>query len=133
MGKHVMARIRKVNAKPTKPLSIRLTEEERAILEKAAAGVGMSAFIRARLFDGRSHQRRRGKMPVKDHETLGQALGRLGASGVARDLNELGAAARSGSLPLTPETEEVLRQACADIRAVREMIMAALGVGARKP
>lgn len=88
------------------PFSLRLTFEERAALEKAAAGMPLGAYIRSRLFDGRIPQRRtRGKFPVKDHAALGQVLGQLGKSRPANNLNQLARAANTGSLPVTPDTE----------------------------
>jgi hypothetical protein len=72
------------------PFSLRLTFEERARLEQAAAGLSLGAYIRQRLFDGNAAPRRtRGKHPVKDHEALGRVLAELGRSRIANNLNQL--------------------------------------------
>ena len=59
---------------------------------------------------------------------LGQLLGELGRSGVPECLNELWGAARLGSLPVTPETEEALREACAAVKQMRHSLIRALGL-----
>lgn len=111
------------------PFSLRLSFEERARLERAAAGIPIGAYIRARLFDGEIEPRRtRGKRPVKDQEALGRVLGELGRSRLANNLNQLAHAANSGSLPVTPETEDALREACADVRRIRADLVKALGL-----
>lgn len=114
-----------------KPFSLRLTFEERAALERAAAGMPVGAYIRARLFDGGDHPRRtRGKHPVKDHRLLGKVLGELGQSRLANNLNQLARAANSGSLPVTPETEAALQDACDEVRRLRADLLRALGLAA---
>ena len=113
------------------PFSLRLTFEERAALERAAAGMPLGAYIRSRLFDGSVPPRRtRGKHPVKDHIALAEVLSLLGEARVANNLNQLARAANSGSLPVTPETEKALADACADIRWMRDRLMAGLGLPA---
>jgi len=54
--------------KQISPFSLRFTFEERAQLEKDAAGMSLGAYIRSRIFDENLPKRRtRGKHPVKDH------------------------------------------------------------------
>ena len=58
------------------PFSLRLTFEERAKLERDAAGMALGAYIRSRLLDPETvAPRKRGKFPVKDHQALAQLLG----------------------------------------------------------
>ena len=114
------------------PFSLRLTFEERAALEKAAAGMPLGAYIRSRLFDGSTPPRRtRGRFPVKDHQALGKVLGELGRLRLANNLNQLARAANTGSLPVTPETETALKDACAEIRSMRAELMRALGLNGK--
>jgi len=111
------------------PFSLRLTFEERARLEREAGDMPLGAFIRQRLFGGSTVPRKtRGKRPVKDHTALGQLLGEFGRSHLASNLNQLARAANSGSLPVTPETEQALSDACADVREIRETLFVALGL-----
>jgi hypothetical protein len=110
------------------PFSLRLSFDERGILEHDAAGKALGAYIRDRLFgDDVTPRTVRGKTPVKDHAALGRVLGALGASRLSANLNQLAKAVNTGSLPVTPETEEELRQACAAVIAMREDILNALG------
>ena len=110
------------------PFSIRFTFEERARLGKAAAGMPLGAYIRHKLFDGELTPRRtRGSNPVKDHAELARVLGALGASRLSSNLNQIAKAAHLGALPVTPELEEELGQACSDIRSMRADLMKALG------
>lgn len=116
--------------KPLPPFSLRLTCEERAQLERDAAGMSLGAYIRSRIFDDTLPKRRtRSKYPVKDHEELAKVLGELGRSRLANNLNLLAKAANSGSLEISPDTEKALQRACADIRWMRPVLMSALGLG----
>lgn len=110
------------------PFSLRLTFEERAALEQAAGDMPLGAYIRSQVLqDGKARHRRRYKRPVKDHQALGQLLGELGEARLANNLNQLAKAANTGSLPVTPETEKALREACAEIHQMRSLLMRALG------
>ena len=114
------------------PFSLRLTFEERARLEREAGEMPLGAYIRSKLFDEPASDRplRQRKRPVKDHQALGQLLGELGRARLANNLNQLAKSANSGSLPLTPETENSLREACADVHWMRIALMQALGLHA---
>ncbi len=121
--------MRSTDNKPIPPFSLRLTSEERAQLEKDAVGLSLGAYIRSRLFDESLPPRRtRSKHPVKDHQALAQVLGELGRSHLANNLNQLAKAANSGSLEVTPDTEQALKHACSDIRWMRHVLMGALGL-----
>jgi hypothetical protein len=110
------------------PFSLRLTFEERAALEQAAGDMPLGAYIRDQVLrDGTARKRRRYKRPVKDHQALGQLLGALGEARLANNLNQLAKSANTGSLPVTPETEKALREACAEIHQMRSLLMRALG------
>jgi len=111
------------------PFSLRLTAEQRRALEARAGTLPLGEYIRGRLFsdDPRPEPVRRHPRPVKDHKALAEVLARLGASRLASNLNQLARAANAGALPVTPQTEAALRQACADIAAMRAALMRALG------
>jgi hypothetical protein len=116
------------------PFSLRLTADERAQLERRAAGTPMGAYIRACLFASESSHRRitRGKAPVADHKALAQLLARLGQSRLPNNINQLARAANTGALPITQETEAALRTAAADIAAMKRLLLRALGVRERR-
>ncbi|SMD07222.1 plasmid mobilization relaxosome protein MobC [Primorskyibacter flagellatus] len=110
------------------PFSLRLSKEERAKLETAAAGMPLGPFIKAKLLDGDlSPRRTRGGAPVKDHAALARALGLLGNLRLANNLNQLAKAANVGALPLSPEVEAELMATCAAVLAIRAELMKALG------
>ena len=112
------------------PFSLRLTFEERARLERDAGDMPLGAYIRSRLLDQPVGDRRprQAKRPVKDHQALASLLGELGKSRIANNLNQLAKAANSGSLPLTPETEKSLQEACAGVQWLRTTLTQALGL-----
>lgn len=123
---------RERSANQSYPFSIRLTRAERTELERLAGGEPLGAFARAQLLSGKVQPRRtRGKAPVRDHKALAQLLGKLGQSRLASNLNQLARAAHSGSLPLTPETEQALQAAYREILAMKQLLMQALGIEER--
>lgn len=116
------------NSKP-KPFSLRLSFDERARLEQDASGMALGAYIRDRLFgDDAAPRQTRGHFPVKDYAALGRVLAALGQSRLSSNLNQLAKAVNTGSLPVTPETEADLRQACKDVQAMRRDLLIALGL-----
>ena len=85
--------------------------------------------IRGRLFEGQpTKKRRRRKRPVKHHQALGRVFGELGKAKLANNLNQLAKAVNAGSLPVTPDTEKALREACAEVQWLRKTLMEALGL-----
>ena len=114
---------------PLHPISLRMTFEEKANLEKAAAGMSLSAYIRWKLFDPTTPPPvRRGAFPVKDFRALAQLLAMLGQSRLANNMNQLAKAANSGSLPMTPETEQALLMAVREVSYMRALLIQALDV-----
>lgn len=119
---------KQLKGKSPAPFSLRLTFEERARLDRDAAGMTLGAYIRGRLFGETANPRKtRGRQPVKDHEALGRVLGALGGSRLSQNLNQPAKAVNTGSLPVTPETERDLSEACAAVALIRSELMRALG------
>jgi hypothetical protein len=109
--------------------TLRLAREDRERLEREAAGMSLGSYVRWRLFNpDRPPPRLRGKFPVKDHQALSAALGKLGQSRIASNLNQLTKASNSGSLVLTPELEAELREAIMMVAAIRQLLIEALGL-----
>lgn len=113
--------------KTTTPISLRLTDDERAELVAKAGTRTLSSYIRERLFDGDARGRKV-RLPAYDKQMLGRILATLGHSGAADSLRELSEAARIGALPLSPETEQSIASACAAIECMRRNLVRALGV-----
>lgn len=110
------------------PFSLRLTADERERLEDQAGSEPLGAYIRSRLFGEDSQPRRRTRRPIEDHQKLALVLAELGRSHLASNMNQLAKAANMGALPVSPAVAMDLQQACRDIHALREMLIAALGL-----
>ena len=112
------------------PFSLRLTFEERATLEKEAGNQPLGAYIRSIVLpdtDTPRKVRTRTRQPLKDDQALGSVLGELGKSRLANNLTQLAKAANTGSLPVTPDTEKALQDACGAVQEMRNQLMKALG------
>lgn len=115
-------------AKIPPPFSLRLTAEERAELDRRAGTKPLGQYIREMLFGhGVSPRKRKTRRPSVDHEALGQALGVLGTSRLASNMNQIAKAAHMGALPVTPDLAAELDRACADLRMMRQALLKALG------
>lgn len=124
-----MAETKTKHSKYPPPVSLRLTFEERTRLEQDAIGMSLSAYIRSRLFDNKtSPRRKRQKVRIKDHKILAQLLGLLGQSRIASNLNQLAKASNKGALPVTTDIEKEIKEACAYVKHIREMLIEALGL-----
>lgn len=111
------------------PFAIRLTSDERARLEREAAGAPLGTYIKARVFDSAPPARmRRSGLAVEDRQALAQALALLGRSRLSNNLNQLARLANIGALPMTPETEAELAAALSGVRDMRRLLMIALGL-----
>ncbi len=112
-----------------KPFSIRLTEEEKRLLLNRAGRLPLGTYLRElALGNAPGASRRRVENPVKDHEALARVLAALGQSLIASSLKQLANAAHIGALPVTPETEQEISNACAAVLAMRTDLMRALGL-----
>ncbi|MEC8631003.1 MAG: hypothetical protein VXY73_13000 [Pseudomonadota bacterium] len=110
------------------PFSLRLTYEERARLDAERGSKTLAAYIRERLFGfDVAPRKKRGNSPVQDKEALGRIAGALGQSRLSQNLNQLAKAVNTGSLPVTPETEAEIKEACREIAEMRAALLAALG------
>jgi len=120
-------------AKPAKrrlkltPVSVRLTADEKAKIKRDAAGQPLSAYIRECVLQtGASSDAFLSSRNRKPE--LVRVLAALGRSNLARDFEELSFAVRDGTVQLSAESEAALRQACADIAAMRRDLLKALGL-----
>lgn len=110
------------------PFSLRLTKEERAELERRAGSMPLASYIKSVLFAGDAPTyRARRKPPVADRKALADVLACLGASRLANNLNQLAKAANIGDLYFDEGTKRDLGRAAADIAAMRDLLMRALG------
>jgi hypothetical protein len=110
------------------PFSLRLTVEERKRLDELAGNQPLGSYIRNRLLGEQTEKRRKIKKPTPDIALLALVLGEFGRSRLASNINQLAKAANIGTLDVTPETEREIVQACAEIQAIRVLLITALGV-----
>ncbi|SEL14192.1 MobC family plasmid mobilization relaxosome protein [Nitrosovibrio tenuis] len=112
----------------TPPFSLRLTIEERKRLDELAGNQPLGSYIRDRLLGEQTEKRLKVKKPTPDTALLALVLGEFGRSRLASNINQLAKAANIGTLDVTPETEREIVQACAEIQAIRVLLITALGV-----
>ena len=120
---------RNIGKKTPPPLSLRLTEAERAALEKAAGNASLSEYIRQRVF-GEAVQKRksRHRNPVKDQQALAHVLGLLGQTRIANNLNQLAKDSNCGALVLDEDTNAKIEEAYAHVISMRNELIRALGL-----
>ena len=111
--------------------SLRLTLEERARLDADAGPLPVGAYVRSCLFDNPTARKRIFRRPVQDEQALAEVLAALGRSRLSSNLNQLAKAVHSGSLPVSPETEQALMEACATVKAMSGQLVQALGIQER--
>ncbi len=107
---------------------IRLTKEERTELERRSGELATGAYIKTMLFaDGNKSGHRGPRQPVQDKTNLAQILALLGQSNVGPRLDALVTAAELGTLVIDEETVAAIQNACAEVHAIRLLLMKALG------
>ena len=111
----------------TIPISLRLTEAELSRLKAEASGKSVSSHIRRGLF-GADARTRAIRVPAHSDAHIARLLAQLGQSGIASSLRDLAEAVRIGALPVTPETEFAIRNACDAIDRMRDDLVHALGL-----
>lgn len=114
----------------TVPFSMRLTRAQRRKLGEDAGAQTVGEYVRSRLFENRTPLKRTFRRPVQDEQALTKVLGALGRSRLSSNLNQLAKAVHSGSLPITPETEKAILEACAAIQSMNGELVKALGIHA---
>lgn len=112
----------------TTPFSMRLTKAQRRKLGEDAAPMPVAEYVRSRLFENPAPLKRTFRRPVQDEQALTRVLGALGRSRLGSNLNQLAKAVHSGSLPVTPETEMAILEACAAVKDMRQELVNALGL-----
>jgi len=116
------------------PFSLRLTFEERARIEAQAGEMPVGAYIKSLLLaENAPKYRKRRKPPVEDRELLAQVLACLGSSRLASNLNQLAKATHVGNFYFDHDTKRSIKQACDNVRAMRILLMRALGQDTGEP
>ena len=110
------------------PFSLRFSDAERADLDARAGSTPLGAYIKSQLFDGARRPARKGGASINNSVALAKALALLGQTRIASNLNQLAKASNIGTLSLTPEVEDDLKEAFAYISEIRCLLIDALGL-----
>ena len=111
------------------PFSIRLSDDERAYLERKAGRLPLGAYARAKLLgDEEAPRRKAAAKPSVDYAMLGQVLGKLGKSEQVACLFLLLLAAEKNRVTMSEDDRAALHESCAAVREVRAAVMGALGL-----
>lgn len=117
--------------KRSSPLSLRLSDEERTLLEDQAGRQSLGNYIKGRLFDEDTQPRKSKRhRVVKDYEALARVLSALGQTELFSNLSALVEHIENGDVALTSESEEQIGVACACVLLMRDDLVTALGLEA---
>lgn len=117
------------HTRQSRPVSVRLTPEERAVLEHEAGSASLSQHIRARLFSGTLTPNSEERLSAASRQKLlAQILSRLGAMNAGKNLSDLADLARLGLLEMSPEAEDALLDASREFQGLRHDLVKALGL-----
>lgn len=108
------------------PLSVRLSAEQRAQLERDAVGMSLNAYVLSKLFAA-PHRK---KLPTKRDKAIASALRRMSHAGLATYLASQIVAQEEGRLGLSKADEIELRKAYAECFHIRRDLVEALGLQA---
>lgn len=122
--------VKKKPAKRLPPLSLRLSESERAELRHLAGNRPLGSYIKGRLFQGdNSGAQPRPRQPAShDRKLLAELLRALAQADVIRTVGDIRRACQDESLVLSDEAELAVHQACTDISEMRKNLVVALGL-----
>ena len=113
--------------KPGSPFSIRLSEAERAELERRAGSRSLGDYIREQLFGDKARVSKR-LTPRETDVVYAQALSNMGQSEIPASLRSMAASARIGALPVTPDLIETIETTCRKIQTACDGLIAQLGI-----
>lgn len=128
-----VTRLQSARKKRLSPLSVRLSAEQRAQLERDAVGMSLNAYVLSKLFDdpnAEKKRKRRRKPPTKRDKAIASALRRLAHSGIAAYLASQIVAQEEGRLGLSKDEEAELREAYTECYRIRRDLVEALGLHA---
>jgi len=114
--------------RPSAPLSLRLTVEERQSLEARAGGLPVSTYVKRQLFGDERRSATRFRRVSADQALVAKLLSVLGQSRIAPNLDLLASQARAGNLFADAATTRQLLDACDDVRLMHNALMRALGM-----
>lgn len=119
------------------PFCMRFSEDERRVLEIAAAGRPLAAYIRWLIFKqdmpAMPKKRTRSRYGDLDREVIGKLMGALGQSRISQNINQLAKAANSGSLPVNKEVTKALINATNAVQWMRKTLIKDMDIKVQEP
>lgn len=117
-------------SKPPRPVpfSIRLSADERSMLERKAGNKPLSGYIREQLLRDQTTTRKKVQSPKPDYVLLGKILAALGPSDLATSICMMAKLAEHGSLLVDDDCAKSLQSACDNIQEMRRSLIHALGL-----
>ncbi len=110
-------------------ITLRLSDDEDALLKVWSEGSSASAYIRQCVFGEQvTHRKRQVRRPVQDKAALAKTLALLGQSRIANNLNQLAYQANISALIVDKETLAQINEAYCHIIAMRNELIRALGL-----
>lgn len=111
------------------PFPVRLSNDERAILEARAGSRPLGAYIRETLLgDAQTARKRTKAKPKADYALLAQVLGQLGQSDQVRCLFLLLVAAENSRVTMGAAERAALLETCDAVKDMRGVLISALGL-----
>ena len=102
--------------------------QERGRLEELAAGMTLSAYVRACVFaEDTKLRKKRPSDKVEEKKAAAEALALLGQSRIASNLNQLAYHANIGALIVGEDEKAQIAEANAHLATIRALLMEALG------
>jgi len=111
-----------------KPFSIRLTDDERALIRRKAGNKPLGTYVRDRLLGDQAAKRTSVRSPRPDYALIGKVLAALGPSDLATSICMMAKLAERGSLLVDDDCSASLQSACNDIQEMRLLLIRALGL-----
>ena len=109
------------------PLSLRLSTDERAKLEKQAGGLALGAYIKSVVFeDAAPKYRKRKTLPSAEKQLLAEILVRLSDTRTSANLNQIAKHLNQGTLVIDDELEADLKRAVAEMAWMRTTLVKAI-------
>ncbi len=114
--------------KPPAPFSLRLSAAEKSHLENLAGNKPLGAYIRQRLLGEKVEKRRYLRKPQIENVQFAALLASLGQSRLSANLNQLAKHANTGTLDVSEQLEQELKDACEAVFAMRNALFTALNI-----
>lgn len=118
-----------MGSKRPPPFSLRLSFNERAIIEAAADGDPLGAFIKdAALAAAKAAAKRRRSRRKQERKAWGRIMATLGKKGIGSNLNQIAYATNCGAVPSTDEILEALTENRKLLTEIRVTLLQLQGV-----